>query len=256
MPNPFDHLAPFYDWEHAAFLDDLPFYLGLAERVGGPILEAACGSGRLVLPLARAGYDVVGIDNSHAMLALAEARLAQEPALVPRVRLQPADLRSARLGQRFGLAIVALDSFGLLATRADQRRTLAILRRHLSGDGLLALDLANGNLRGGEAEEETVLHLSGPGPDGGQLAKWVRRATDHAEQLDRLVQLYDQADAAGRITRTSVELQLRYFTRFELELLLEGAGFFLEALFGDYDLTPYGPRSERLIALAHVRTRR
>ena len=53
--NPFDRLARFYEWEHGGYLDDLPLYLGLAGRVGGPILEAACGSGRLLLPLARAG---------------------------------------------------------------------------------------------------------------------------------------------------------------------------------------------------------
>jgi SAM-dependent methyltransferase len=231
----------------------LPFYLGLAERLGGPVLEAACGSGRLALPLARAGYDVVGLDSSPAMLALAEARLARSEPPGGRLRFVQADLRSAQLAERFGLAIVALDSFGLLVEQEDQLRALATLRRSLADDGLLALDLANGNLRGGEAEEETVLQRVGPLEGRGQVAKWVRRRTDHAEQLDELLYLYDETRVDGTVGRVSVELRLRYFGRFELELLLERAGFFVEALFGDYDLTPFGPRSERLIALAHVR---
>ena len=76
--NPFDRLAPFYDWEHEGYLDDLPLYPGLADRVGGPILEVACGSGRLLLPLARVGYELVGLDSSEPMLGLLEARLAEE----------------------------------------------------------------------------------------------------------------------------------------------------------------------------------
>jgi SAM-dependent methyltransferase len=255
--NPFDRLAPFYDREHAELLEDLPFYLGLARRVGGPILEAGCGSGRLLLPLARAGYEVVGLDTSRPMLALAERKLAGEEALAERVRLVRGDLRSARLGQLFKLAIVGLDSFGLITEQPDQRRALATLRRHLLPDGLLALDVANGNLRGGEAAEETILQaIDVERDEERQVAKWVVRRTDHARQLDRLLHLYDESGPDGLVRRTSVEVELRYYTRYELELLLERAHFVLEALFGDYDLSPFEPHSQRLIVLAHVKSGR
>jgi SAM-dependent methyltransferase len=254
--NPFDKVAPFYDWEHAAFLDDLSLYLGLAERVGEPILEAGCGSGRLLLPLARAGYQVVGVDSSRQMLALARRKLAQDPVAGDRIRLISGDVRSLRLRQRFKLVIVALDSFGLMTERTDQLQVLATLRRHLLTDGLLAVDVANGNLRGGEAAEETVLQARGSLDEAGrQLVKWVVRRTDHAAQLDQLLNLYDETGPDGIVKRTSVEIRLRYFTRFELELLLEREGFVVEAFFGDYDLTPFGPHSPRLIALAHLRSR-
>ena len=255
--TPFDRLARFYDWEHAGYLDDLPLYRGLAERVGGPILEAACGSGRLLLPLARSGYEVVGLDTSPPMLRLAEAALAREPALADRVHLVEGDLRTTRLGRQFGLAIVALDSFGLLVEQHDQLRALASLRRHIHDDGLLVLDLANGNLRGGETSEETVLHRYGTLPDAGpSVVKWSLRRTDHSLQLDHFVLIYDETGAHGVVRRTLVELDLRYFTRFELELLLDRAGFFLEALFGDYDLNPFAATSPRLIAVAHVNRKR
>jgi SAM-dependent methyltransferase len=228
-------------------------YLGFAKRLGGPILEAACGSGRLLLPLARAGYEVVGLDSSDAMLVLARAKLTLEPEVANRVQLVCGDMRTAKLGQRFNLAIVALDSFGLMTTQRDQLRALVTLRRHLSPKGALVLDLANGNLRGGEPEEETRLHQSRRDAERGvEIVEWVFRRADHARQVDRLLHLYDETVADGTVRRTSVELELRYFTRFELELLLERSGYVLEALFGDYDLAPYGPHSERLIALAHA----
>lgn len=251
--EPFDRLARYYDLEHAAFREDLPLYLGLAERVGGPILEAACGSGRILLSLAAAGYESVGFDRSAQMLELARAALVARPELRRCVELRQLDVRSFRLGGRFKLAIVGLDSFGLLVEQTDQLRALRALGRHLAYDGLLVLDLANGNLRGAEAAEETSLKLLEAGPSGGSLTKLVHRRTDHAAQLDYLLYCYDEAEPAGRLRRTAVELRLRYFTRFELELLLERAGFEIESLFGDYELSPFGPTSDRLIAVAHLR---
>lgn len=250
--NPFDRLARFYDWEHADFLEDVPLYLGLAQRTGGPILEVGCGSGRLVVPLARAGYEVVGLDSSAAMLDRARARLHREPALAQQVQLIEGDVRAMQLPERFRLVIVGLDSFGLLIEQGDQLQALAALRRHLRPDGLLVLDVANGNLRGAEAEEETLLHRHGPAPERQDqlLLKWVIRRTDHAAQLDHLLHIYDETDGDGRVRRTAVEVTLRYFTRFELQLLLERVGFEIEALYGDYDLAPYGPSSQRLIAVA------
>ena len=251
--NPFDRLARFYDWDHADLLDDLPFYRGLAERLGGPILEAACGSGRLLIPLAQAGHEVVGLDSSAAMLALARDRLGAQPGLSDRVELVEGDLRLARLGRRFGLIILALDAFGLLVERTAQLEALETLRQHLRVRGLLAIDVANGNLRGAEGTEETVIQRHGPfGPTGASLTRWVVRRTDHGTQVDRLLQLYDETGPDGVVRRTAVELQQRYFTRFELELLLERAGYVVEAVFGDYDLTPFGPASPRLLVIAHA----
>jgi SAM-dependent methyltransferase len=254
MPEqPFDLLARFYDWEHAEFAGDLALYLGYAQRVGGPIFEAACGSGRLLLPLAEAGYEVVGLDASAAMLDLARAKLGGKPSR-RRTELRQGDLRALKADRAYGLAILALDGLGLLLERSDQLAALAALRSLLAHEGLLVVDVANGNLRGGEAAEETVLQKAGPAIGGdGSIAKWVWRRTDHAAQVDRLLQIYDETDATGIVRRTSVELSVRYFARFELELLLERAGLEIEALFGDYELTPYHATAPRLIAVAHAR---
>ena len=75
----YDAIARYYDLSHQSLVEDIPFLLRVAAETGGPALELGCGSGRLLVPLARAGYAVTGVDNSPEMLARAELRLAGEP---------------------------------------------------------------------------------------------------------------------------------------------------------------------------------
>ena len=83
----YDLIAPFYDIEHAHFDEDVSLYLNFAELSGGPLLELACGSGRLLVPLAREGYELTGVDSSKSMLNLAqhaldEAGVAEQCTLI------------------------------------------------------------------------------------------------------------------------------------------------------------------------------
>ncbi|MDP8921322.1 MAG: methyltransferase domain-containing protein [Chloroflexota bacterium] len=248
--NPFDAIARFYDWEHADFDDDVPLYRGFARRTGGPILELACGTGRLMRPLLELGERVVGVDSSEEMLARAR-RALDAAGLLGNAQLHRADVRSLALEERFRLAIFGLDSFGLLSTTADQLAALGRIREHLVPGGLLVLDVANGNRRGGEAPDELQLQHIGPDPaTGRQISKWTARGTDLGAQLDRFTYFYDEVGEDGAVRRWTTGLALRYFGRYELELLLERAGLILEALYGGYDLAPYGGDSERLIAVA------
>jgi len=247
--NPFDALARYYDWEHAGFQDDVAMYLGFAKRTGGPILELGCGTGRLLGPLLAEGFRVVGVDGSAEMLTVARARLERD-GLAQRVALHHADMRSFSLNERFPFAFVALDSFGLLARRSDQHAALVQAARHLLPGGLLVIDVANGNLRGGEPRHELMLQHSGPEPTTGRpLSKWTARRTDLAAQTDHFTYAYDEVQDDGTVKRWTTTLELRYFGRFELEMLLERAGFGVEALYGSYDLAPFDSTSERLIAV-------
>jgi SAM-dependent methyltransferase len=249
--DPFDAIAPFYDWEHADFDDDVPLYRGFARRTGGPILELACGTGRLMRPLLELGVQVVGVDASAEMLARAGATL-DAAGLEAGARLVHADVRALDLeDERFPLAIFGLDSFGLLPTLADQRAALDRIRAHLAPGGLLVLDVANGNRRGGEASDELQLQRAGIDPATGRhVSKWTARSTDLGEQLDRFTYFYDVVGDDGLLRRQTSGIALRYFGRFELELLVEAAGLRLEAAYGSYDLAPYDGLAERLIVVA------
>jgi len=254
-PNPFDVLARYYDWEHAGFDDDVAMYLGFAKRAGGPALELACGTGRLLAPLAADGVSVVGLDSSAEMLAIARGALEGE-RLLGAVELHQADMRDFALPGRFRLAFIALDSFALLRRPADQHAALTRIHHHLTLGGLLLLDVANGNIRGGEAPDELLLQHTGVDPLSGRpLSKWTARATDLAAQVDHFTYFYDELREDGTVARRTARLALRYFGRFELELLLGRAGFAVEALYGSYDLAPFASDSERLIVVA-VKTAR
>jgi SAM-dependent methyltransferase len=251
--NPFDQLARYYDWEHADYDIDVPLYLDYARRTGGPILELACGSGRLMGPLLELGEEVIGLDSSAPMLERARQFLSKGNAnRMPRgASLQQADVRSFRLKQRFQLAIYGLDSFGLLDGIDDQLAALRSIRDHLQPGGLLVIDVSNGNGRGAEPTDELVLQYDGFDPETGlPLSKWTARSTDHGEQVDHYTYFYDQVGEDGLVRRSVVRLNLRYFGRFELELLLQQAGLEPEMFYGSYDLVPYAAGSERLIVVA------
>jgi SAM-dependent methyltransferase len=247
--NAFDRFARLYDWEHDQYLVDVDVHLGLARRFGGPVLELACGSGRLLAPLAAAGFAVTGVDSSAPMLERARARLARLGLSATLVQQR---LERLQLEGTFRTIIIGLDSFGLLLKRNDQLDALRGARQHATHDGRLVLDLANGNLRGSTEPGEELIHdLTQPDPETGRpITKFVLRRPRPAEQLDDLMFFYDEQDERGYLHRSMVELKLRWFTRFELELLLQTAGWQVDEVYGDYDLSEFGPDSSRLIVVA------
>jgi SAM-dependent methyltransferase len=249
--NPFDRFARLYDWEHDRYLVDLDVHVGFARRFGGPVLELACGTGRLLAPLAAAGFDVTGVDSSAPMLERARARLG---ALGLQATLVDQRLERLDLGAEFRTIILGLDSFGLLLKREPQLAALRAAHAHATHDGRLVLDVSNGNLRGANEPAEEMIHdLTMADPETGlPITKFVLRRPRPSEQLDELMFFYDEQDERGYLRRSMVELKLRWFTRNELELLLQTAGWQVEEVYGDYDLAEFGPNSERLIVVSRA----
>lgn len=247
----FDVMAPFYDWEHADFRDDVEMYVAFARRTGGPALELACGTGRVVLPLARRGVPVVGLERSWAMLRIAHGKLQRAGPLPGRVWLVQGDMRRFSFRRRFSLILLSLDSFALLTERADQIAALEHVRQHLDRRGLLVMDLSNGNQVCPEEGEQVVHSLTRHHEESGSLVtKWGVLRVDPARQVLHYLFFYDQVPPGGLLSRNAVEVELRYFTRAELELLLERAGLEPAEVYGDYALSPFGAGSPRLIMVA------
>lgn len=248
----FDLFARYYDLDHGDLREDLDFYLGFAQRIGSPLLDAGCGTGRVLLPLAGEGFAVTGLDVSAAMLAQAEARLAAVPRLGSRVQLVHADVRSFRLEQRFALAFMALNSFLLMTTVADQRAALGCLFAHLRPGGLLLLDLLNPFVGFLSMNEGHLVHewTRQEGATGRTVMKFASHRSDFAAQLLHATFFYDEVDEEGTVRRTLAPFSLRYVSRTEIELLLTGAGYELEALYGNYDLSAYVHDSPKLLVVA------
>jgi SAM-dependent methyltransferase len=249
----YDGLAELYDWEHRDFQDDIPFYLSFAGTVPGPVLDAGCGTGRILVPLAKAGQSVTGVDLSADMLAGASA-YAEREGVAGSVSLIRADLRSMDLAQRFGMALIALGSFHHLLTSEDQRSALQRLAACLVPRGLLILDLVNPTPEWLSAGDSALVHqYSGPfpAPDGPDwLTKLVARTNLFESQREESLLVYDRTRPDGTVLRHSLLMETRLLFRFEAEQLLAGQGFAVRDLYGSYDLGDYVSSSSRMIFVA------
>ncbi len=251
--NPtYDPIARFYDLSHQSLVEDIPFLLRQAAETGGPVLEMGCGSGRLLVPLARAGVAVVGVDNSPEMLARAAMRLAGEPAEVrARARLVEGDVRSLALpgAEPFALATFGYNTFLHLdetAAAAALRRLRPLLRPGarliIDVDHPLALSAAGDDpdfvledeLRDpalGETIRQFTAYESVPGEQAVDVT-WVYESSSHGD------------DAPTRVT-----LRYHYFYPHQYDLLFGLTGFRLLGLLGDYDDSRFDEDSERLIVV-------
>jgi SAM-dependent methyltransferase len=251
----YDPIAHYYDCTHAGLTADLPLIHQLAGQANGRLLECGCGTGRVLLSLACAGHTVTGLDNSEAMLALAQAKLAQETAEVQaRVNLVQADMTSFTLDGRFALALISYNTLFHLPS-AQVIQALSCLRRHLLADGRLFIDLTNPfALAQIPNDRMLTLEHTFTDPDSGdtvlQLASnWLEDET----QILHITWLHDATPAqGGPIHRTISQFKYHYLYPHQLELLLGQSGFQLEMLWGDYDGSPFDEESDRLIMIAHV----
>jgi SAM-dependent methyltransferase len=246
--NPYsEEGARLYDLEHRDVLDDLHLYTSYAMLAPGPLLELGCGSGRLMLPLAEAGHDVVGVDSSSAMLERARERLEGVPAARWRlVQAGLADLSSLPEG-RFGLAYCALNTWAHLADPEDALGALRGAWRALRPAGTLVLDLEDPEHR---APGRGELLLAGVWEDGDELVtKTVASLYDPAEGVERVTVLWDRI-REGVVRRTLARFIQRPYRRAELEQLLARAGFETRELLGSWELEPYRAQGDRLIFVA------
>jgi SAM-dependent methyltransferase len=251
-------LAGLYDV--FAFDDDLPLYSELAKLQGGRLLEVACGSGRVLVPLVRGGCEVIGIDISPHMLDLARAKLDAEPALAGTARLVQADMREFELAEHdLDMAIVAVKSFAYLTELGDQLRCLRRIAAHLRPGGLLAIDFlhprpewvgaATGSMR-----DDLLQRVPSRGFTLSRVESVV--STDLARQVRVIRSIYELIDDRGAvIEKRFVEWPYRWTYRFEAQHLLERAGFEVEAVYGGYRREPFASDSAAMLFLARTPTR-
>jgi SAM-dependent methyltransferase len=241
---------------------DVPFYLEEAASAGSPdapatVLELGCGTGRVLLPLARAGHAVTGIDESHSMLARCEAKLATEQRVVrDRVALHQADARqftvAAPTGDGFRLAVAPFRILQHLTTAADQLRCLAAVRRHLAPGGRFVFDVFNPHYslmtrdRSAEVEDTPELRLA----DGRYLRRTVRvTRVRWIEQISEIELIY-HVRTGSAIERVVHAFPMRWYTPSELGHLLGRAGFRVERMYGTFDRGPLTDESPEIVVVA------
>jgi SAM-dependent methyltransferase len=234
-----------YDAQHRDYTEDIPFYLRQAARFGSPILELACGTGRITLPLAEQGFSVTGLDISEGMLARARAKARDRGLAIDWVQ---ADCREFTLDKRFALIFFPFNSIAHLHNLESLRACFARVREHLAPGGRFVIDIFNPRLdylTRDPAQRHPVDEY--PDPDGrGQVTITETLAYDRASQISHIVWYYSIGDRHDALVE---ELNMRIFFPQELDALLICSGLTLEAKYGDYDERPFASDSPKQLPI-------
>ncbi|MBI4265456.1 MAG: class I SAM-dependent methyltransferase [Acidobacteria bacterium] len=246
-----DEYAPFYDWENARTLGrrDVPFWKSLALHAGGPVLELGCGTGRITVPLGRAGVDLVGVDRSSAMLRRARQRV-RRARVDGRVRLIRGDIRQLPFRRgRFALVMAPYGILQSLLRERDLAATLDACFRALEPGGVFGLELVADVPSWKECRRRVSLRgwRRRPGGTHVTLVETVRQ--NRARRLTTFDQAFIERHGRRRTTRRFA-ITFRTLSVPQMARRLEKAGFEVSALLGDYRGGPWDPRADVWVILA------
>ncbi len=228
---------------------DVGFYVAEAKAAGGQVLELGCGTGRILLPIARAGCTIAGVDSSSQMLARCKEKLAAEAATVQaRVTLQQRDIRDFALGAKYALIIAPFRVVQQLARIDDQLRFLAAVAHHLAPTGRFVFDVFNPRFDaltsadGVEREDTPELRLA----DGRTLRRGAR--VTRVRWVDQVTETELIYYVGGK--RYVQAFDMRWYLAAELQHLLARAGFKVRAMYGDFAQSALVDASPDIVTIA------
>jgi SAM-dependent methyltransferase len=229
---------------------DIPFYLEFARETGGPILELACGTGRVLIPIAEAGFTIYGLDISENMLEIAEEKIREMK--LSGVSLIHGDMTDYNIPVKdFSLAFIAVRSFMHLFKQDDQISCLRCTYGHLKPGGLLIINLYAPRFSklAQPPDEEFTFRKEYDLPNGNHVIQKRRwRGTDLVNQINTEEILFEEYDPDGELFRKrTVPLLTRYTFRYELQLLLEKTGYNIRDIYRDYEKNPYDGTGEIIV---------
>jgi SAM-dependent methyltransferase len=228
----------------------LDYYLGLARSANGPILDVACGTGRILLPALKTGLDVDGLDLAPAMLGTLQKKAA---ALGLRPRLFEATMSAFTIDRRYALIVVPFNAFVHCLTTEEQIAALTCCRNHLQPGGMLAFDtFFPGAALITLADNTRVLELETTHPQTGLPVRvFDTRSFDRVQQYQYSVMEVEMLDAAGQVAVTHrSRTTIRWIYKFEMDLLLRMAGFERWQIYGNFDRRPLRKETDAMIVEA------
>jgi len=247
--------AELYDaLDELSDFDDEPFFRWFVEANPGPVLDLGCGTGRILLPLAEAGVEVLGVDSSLHMLRLCRRKL-EEAGL--RAELAQGEMQRLDLGERlFSSILIPGFSFQLLLEDAAARACLAACRRHLRKDGQIVLpfyipwEMIWDERSASPLEERRRVDAQS---GGGAWVAWQGWELDARAQRLKLRNRIECLDAEARvIQREDKEMQMRWYLPHEALALLSQAGFAEVAAYGDFGFDPPEEDSESVVLVGRA----
>jgi len=249
LPSVFDD-GDVYDLVGRDMPYGLDFYITLAREAKGPVLDVACGTGRILLPCLQAGVEIEGLDLFEPMLRTLRAKAA---ALGLSPRLHQADMSDFSLPRRFGLVMIPFNAIIHNMTQEAQIRCLQLCREHLLPGGLLAFDTFFPSLEIIGAPDNTrVLEGELPHPVTGlPMRMYDTRTFDRVAQVQHTLNELELLAADGSVQEVHrSQSSSRYVYKQEMELLLRVAGFARWEICGDFDRRPLTRETDAMIVLA------
>lgn len=238
QPIQFDRVADLYD-SYVGVEFDIPFWLHETGCIAGKVLELACGTGRVSIPLLNAGVDLSCVDYAPTMLEHFRRKLGRHQLYCP---LYCQDMAELTVPGRFDLIFIPFHSFSEILDKARQRETLMRIHSHLTQQGTFICTLQNPSVR--TASMDGASHMLGEFPmqNGDLLQVRSRLRYDRTTQLASGEQVYERLTHNKRlIDRRCLDIDFYLFHKEEFESLIAGCGFDVAALYGDYDRNPFEP---------------
>lgn len=234
-------------------VDDIPFYVGLVTETGGKVLDLTCGTGRVTIPIAQAGLDVVGVDNSSQMLLLATERLRDASGVPGSVEFVHDSILTFNLGKQFDTVLIPYNSFLLFLSVAEQMTVLERVYAHLKPGGILALDLFTPDLWRLTREDSQLYYradVTSPN-NGTRYVLWEQSTTDNLNQIIESRYLIENLSPDGKVqNRIYKDVVFRYIHRYEMAHLLTLSGFEDAEVYGDFQRGDLFEGSEVMVWVA------
>ncbi|MGB2696642.1 MAG: methyltransferase domain-containing protein [Candidatus Zixiibacteriota bacterium] len=253
MEKMYDIFADFYDEVHKDYIQDIPLWTEYARKCGSPVLELACGTGRVLITLAKEGFEVTGLDSNESMLKKAKEKIKKVPEEVQnRIKLIKSDMTNFQLKDKFNLASIVFNSFQHLLNIQEQDNCLKAIHRHLKDKGRLIISVFYPDLTRPEGvirKEDYKLIQDFPEKDD-KTELFCYQYFNHKKQETDVSYLLDTQKPNGQLLRKKMGFTIHYFFPIEFERMLISNGFVVEDLFGDYDKSEFTRRSPFMIFVA------
>lgn len=253
----FDDWAEYYDIIHNGLPGEAEFYVWLAVRMGRRALELGAGTGRIAIPMAMSGVDVLGLDNSVRMLEVCLEKKRAVGSTSGKLALVCADMVDFDLDAQFPLIAMAYRTFMHLLTQDDQRKCLSAVRRHLSDEGIFTLNTwvpkASHLTALAAVAQAGIPKPAGRYPVPGTEITLVHYYSATCNENSRLLHekhLIQEVDENGNILReVTLPLVRAWSTPEEIHDLARLCGFEVQALYGDFECNPLSDDSTEMIWL-------
>ena len=244
-----DKFSKFYDWEFQLFCqeqqNDVKLWLELAEYHGDPILELACGSGRITIPLAQKGYQITALDNSSQMLQLLKSKAFE----MKNITAVKASMTNFNLSTKYNFALISYSSFQQLLSREDQIRCLKTIRKHLTEKGVLGLDIGTQVCAGKDETDYRHLYTAEFPQNNSTVSMFTSYKTDHKNKIrywkDKYLEVFKDGSSKTYYNQIALkECGLEYMQR-----LFKETGFGIVDVYGTFERGKFSETSNNAIYL-------